>query len=88
MADKYAAVDAAILQRIGTEGCTPFPYIDAREVRDAIRAMGIVQDQFRVTDRRLQALRKAGVIEFVRGPCPGWRRAKATSGTQADGEGQ
>jgi hypothetical protein len=58
----YFALDAAILAAI-TGGCDTFGAIlDSRETRDE---QGKIRD-FRMLDRRLQALKRAGKIKFAR----------------------
>lgn len=63
----YTKLDALIFDRIST-GQTQLDGINSQDVRfEADRiATETGRDQFRVVDGRLQALRKAGRIEFKR----------------------
>lgn len=77
---KYAELDELILDKINSETPTPFHKIhfdeDACGVADSKVSTlcdclaTSVGDGFRVLDRRLQALRKAGKIKSV--PGKGW----------------
>lgn len=64
----YTKLDALIFDRISA-GRTQLDGINSQDVRvEANRlAAETGRDQFRVVDGRLQALRKAGRIEFKRG---------------------
>lgn len=72
---KFDAIDAALLGHLAT-GRRTFAELQSRAVMPlteaAARRPG---DGFRVVDRRLQALRKAGKVKFVRGPGAGWELA-------------
>lgn len=73
MTKDYTALDAAITARI-KDGWTTFWQINARGVSREARLIAQAEDKsdvWRIVDRRLQALRKKGVIEFI--GCPrGW----------------
>ena len=69
---KFDAIDAALLDHLAT-GRRTFTGMQSRAImalaEAASRRPG---DGFRVVDRRLQALRKAGKVKFVRGSGAGW----------------
>jgi hypothetical protein len=71
---KYSELDIAILAAIG-EGCTAFWHIQyrvrlkAEKVTPKDRFTGEIRP-WRIVDRRLQTLRKSGVITYLRGS--GW----------------
>lgn len=70
---KYTKLDGMIMNKIGGHP-TPFMNIFVRDVCDACEALSPRRyEGFRVLDRRLQALKKAGLIRCVRGK--GWVRA-------------
>lgn len=71
-ADKYAKLDSAILNKIGGNP-SPFSQIFVRDVQS--ECIRIAQEEnksepYRILDRRLQTLRKRGVICNVTGK--GW----------------
>jgi hypothetical protein len=68
---KYEKLDRLILNKIGGHPVR-FSEIHVRDVAEECRAHS-VRDGFRVCDRRLQALRKAGKIVSTG---KGWIRAK------------
>lgn len=79
MAINYSAVDAAILDAIKT-GKRQFYLLegDASVARAVNSIPGLpTQEKFRVIDRRLQALRRAGKIAYSHA-C-GWREIAYTS---------
>lgn len=47
--------------------------LDAGWLQDVAEALGCLRFDFRVVDRRLQALKRAQQIEFVRTPPLGWQ---------------
>ncbi len=59
---KYAEYDSRLLSLI-TDGCNTFDAL-ARRLADANKQLDQSADRWRVTDRRLQALRRAGKIVF------------------------
>lgn len=65
MAD-YTKMDQLIIEKI-KDGANTFSKIDGGSVYDEAKsiAMATGGDSFRVIDRRLQALRKRGVIEYT-----------------------
>lgn len=72
MKKDYTALDRAIMERI-LMGKTRFIQIDAGEVSDLAHALTDPgKEKFRTVDKRLQAMRKAGKIEFV-SAAAGWR---------------
>ena len=68
----YTEFDAKLLARI-QRGNVTFVGIDHHMRNDAMRLVKPGHDAFRVTDRRLQALRKKGLIQFSRKT--GWSSA-------------
>lgn len=69
---KYENLDNFILNKIGGQP-TPFAQIYVRDVRDECALIAKEENKpepFRILDRRLQALRKLGVIRNVTGK--GW----------------
>lgn len=60
----YAALDAAIIEAIKHGDSPLYSPLVARLVSPIVNATG--RNDLRVTDGRLQALRKAGIIEFDR----------------------
>ena len=68
---KYAELYALILEKINGETPTPFYLLDSGKVADECEKLSTrLGERFRVLDRRLQALRKAGKIKSV--PGKGW----------------
>ena len=71
----YTELDAAIVARVKELGKASFMWLYSDEVRraaeEAERA-GVAVEAYRIVDRRLQALKRAGVIRFQRGPNAGW----------------
>lgn len=68
MKHDYTALDAAILDKI-IYGAKTFSLIDTGEVSEQANIIALLNgrsmhDGWRVTDRRLQALRKKGAIVF------------------------
>lgn len=77
MAHDYTDIDMAIQQVIGTKGAASFHDIAmhvGRWSKPLAAQTGGVCSSDRIVDRRLQALKKAGRIEFARGS--GWRLRK------------
>lgn len=84
MKHDYTALDAAIVKRI-REGAKSIGAIEQADVAKLTKAIADADNatretwrsmpSWRVVDRRLQALRKAGKIKFVRGPGAGWEVA-------------
>lgn len=71
---KYKELDRLILNKIGGQPA-PFAQIFTRDVAQECRNIAEIEgkhvlDAFRILDRRLQALRKLGVIRNVTGK--GW----------------
>ena len=69
---KYSKLDNAIRNKIGGSP-VPFAQIFVRDVRDECDSIALEEGNpvaFRILDRRLQALRKAGVIKSIKGK--GW----------------
>lgn len=67
MAHDYTALDAAILQVIGTMGSPSFNTISfavSRHAKPAAASARVAATEDRIVDRRLQALRKAGRISY------------------------
>lgn len=64
---QYDKMDSLIVQRVG-DGWTDFTGIFAREVRQEAERLSRAGcgDDFRILDRRLQALRKKGALTFNR----------------------
>lgn len=62
----YTKLDQLILAGLA-KGPRPFSSLNAEDIEDETRVLvaGSDVDAFRVLDRRLQALRKAGKIEFI-----------------------
>ncbi|WP_313471248.1 hypothetical protein [Atlantibacter hermannii] len=72
--EKYKALDQMILNKIGGHP-TPFHKIYVRDVQvesERIASEGGTDYPFRFVDRRLQSMRKAGLIKNVTGK--GWVR--------------
>lgn len=70
---KYDKLDQLILDKIGGHPA-PFMNIYVRDVHEECEALSTKKyEGFRVLDRRLQALKKAGLIRCLRGK--GWVRA-------------
>lgn len=70
MSDKYQKLDKLILNKIGGHP-TAFMNIFVRDVREECEKLATVKHEgFRVLDRRLQALKKRGLIRCIRGK--GW----------------
>ena len=76
MKHDYTELDAAILERIGRGDCPTFTQIDAGEcareadkIVDACKSQGLppreIPIAFRLVDRRLQAMRRAGKIRYT-----------------------
>lgn len=59
----FTTIDCAILSRIASGACT-FTSINASVEHHAKPHAGPRGDTFRVVDRRLQSLRKRGIIHF------------------------
>lgn len=77
MATDYTALDAAILAAIGERQPALFSRLQTAEVRRRSVALEHTRhdgEAWRVVDRRLQALRKAGRIRYQRGKAEGWVR--------------
>lgn len=60
---KFAEYDAELIRLI-SNGCTTFTSLSPRMYKQSVLIQP--EDCWRVTDRRLQALRKKGEIEFIR----------------------
>lgn len=81
----YTALDAAILEEIGQHQPVQFCDLYRQEVREIAALIAAADsigkpkwqrvDEFRVVDRRLQAMRKKGLIAFSRRP-EGWSLVK------------
>lgn len=72
---KYEKLDQLILNKIGGHP-TPFSRIFVRDVEEESKRIAKEESKpepFRIIDRRLQALRKLGVIRNVTGK--GWVRS-------------
>jgi hypothetical protein len=76
---KYENLDKAILNKMGGHP-QMFGAINVRDVREECERIASGDPKkaegFRILDRRLQALRKAGKIKFTK---KGWLRASAGS---------
>lgn len=72
---KYAKLDRLIMNKIGGHP-TPFSKIFVRDVEEESKRIAAEDGSghpFRFVDRRLQAMRKSGIIRNVTGK--GWVRA-------------
>lgn len=76
---EYSEFDEKLLARIKRAGAT-FAALDAHMSSDAARLTKAGGDAFRVTDRRLQALRRRGLIEYS--AKTGWSAAAQKGGQQ------
>jgi hypothetical protein len=76
---KYETLDKAIMGKMGGHA-QAFSAIYVRDVRDECERIAVAEpakvEPFRILDRRLQALRKAGKI---RSTSKGWVREPATT---------
>ena len=73
---KYAKLDGLILARLAEFPGLDFSQLNTREIAAESRvAQFEAHNQFRVVDRRLQALRKSGLVRFGKGKDYGWRLA-------------
>jgi len=78
---KYEKLDAAILRAIA-DGKREFVQLHAGDVLEEAKRIAAAESDgkpswksvpsYRVTDRRLQALRRSGKIRFARGSRGGW----------------
>jgi hypothetical protein len=77
---KYEALDKAIMNKMGGHPQT-FGAINVRDVREECERIAALEESkteaFRILDRRLQALRKAGRIRFS---SKGWVRITSAAG--------
>ena len=73
----FGKVDAAILDAI-KRGRSPYVVEAYAEATAVSHVRGC--DAWRIVDRRLQALRKQGVIRYERGKGGGWRIAEKVEG--------
>lgn len=72
MTNKYEKLDQLILNKIGGQPI-PFREIYVRDVMEESERLATdenKQEPFRILDRRLQALRKKGIIKSITGK--GW----------------
>lgn len=81
---QYDKLDQLIIERLRTNGfALPFSHIDTRSVHEEAARLEkeTGSDSFRIVDRRLQALRKAGKIRHARASegGPGWVIVKEPS---------
>lgn len=65
MAGKYEEYDAKMISLIHG-GCSTFDQLCRRLMEENIKLAGNASEAFRVTDRRLQALRKTGKVTYDR----------------------
>ncbi|MFA7557199.1 MAG: hypothetical protein WCZ20_05300 [Hydrogenophaga sp.] len=71
---KYAEIDDLILKAIGAGRNTFCALLSGPAVRQAAAAADSQAEDWRVVDRRLQALRKKGAITYIR--AAGWSLVK------------
>lgn len=70
---KYEKLDQMILNKVKWDTPTAFMYIFVRDVSEESERLATHKHEgFRVLDRRLQALKKRGLIRAIRGK--GWVR--------------
>ncbi len=72
--NQYENLDGLIVERLKRNGAETFAELSSGDIHaecDVIAKTQVRGDDFRVLDRRLQALRKSGAIVFDR--AVGWR---------------
>lgn len=71
---KYPEVDAAIVKRVREAGPVSMLWLFVGDLRTVAQRAEWAHggEAYRIVDRRLQALKRAGVIKFQRGSGAGW----------------
>lgn len=84
-ADMYFILDMLIVKAVSESNATPYHNNEVYSLASKIATQNIVLDPMRIADRRMQLLRKAGVIRFLRkkdapGGNAGWYLGDSSGG--------